>query len=48
MCREGGAGEKEEVGCVDGGGGNKKTIKIELIQRQSKVIARSGLAAESL
>lgn len=28
--------------------GKKKTIKIELIQRQSKVIARSGLAAERL
>lgn len=30
------------------GWGKQKTIKIEFIQRQSKVIARSGLAAERL
>lgn len=34
------------MGCVDGGGGEQKTIKIELIRRQSKVVARSRLAAE--
>lgn len=36
MCM--GVGEKKK----------KNTIKIELVQRQSKVIARSGLAAERL
>lgn len=48
MCREGGGGDGGEEG--DGGcgwgGRERKTIKIELIRRQSGVAARSGLTAE--